>query len=580
MNLKNAIKIFSFYYSYLRALIFVFFIFTVFISLLDIFGIIFFLPLIEGFESNQIIQTKDSFIFIIKNVLYESVNIFSNFFQIDNLTVASLIVILLIFLVKGIANIFLNGVNAIIRGFLFENIKRDLIYLTHYKAYNRDVSNDGIAMNIIIDHATKSVQFFYNFSQFFTKLLFFFMYYGAAIFFSKTLGIASLFIGVLFYFLFKKFNGIVVGSSDSLANLNNDFSKKLLNYLKQRKYLIITGNHTVISGVVLGVLNNLKQLQTKLWFLSSFTKSIQEPLSVLILITILIFDISINKTPISILLVSSILIYKGANSLMVMQSALQNTLELYGSINSVISFKELNSKLKKLKKLKKNKKIRQVRNIKLSSVSFLVNNKKIIDNFSFNFEIGNIYSIVGESGSGKSSVLNLLNTWNYPTKGNIEINDIDFHNIDKSFFYNNLSYMPSNNDLLSTDLIFNLTLKEKLTSNQDKKIKKYLDIFSLDKLYKNYNVKNNNLSNLSTGEIQRLSVIRELIKDSQIVLLDEPSSAMDYLNEKKLLSILKKNKDNKIIIIATHSPLLTKSSDRIIQMHKGKISNISNPGKN
>ncbi len=204
---------------------------------------------------------------------------------------------------------------------------------------------------------------------------------------------------------------------------------------------------------------------------------------------------------------------------------------------------------------------------------------KVLNDVSFNFETGKIYSIVGPSGSGKSTLLNLLSLIDKPTSGLIKINNIkiNFNNKTEndSIRAKNIGIIYQDKNLL-TDFtaIENVYLPNLLISND-----KSESISSAKKIIKNVGLLsrlNHYPSELSGGENQRIAIARALINDPNIILADEPTGSLDFDNAKQIFNLLfnLRNK-NKIIIFATHNRYFANKADCKIEMIGGKM-NVTN----
>ena len=200
---------------------------------------------------------------------------------------------------------------------------------------------------------------------------------------------------------------------------------------------------------------------------------------------------------------------------------------------------------------------------------------KVLNDVSFNFESGKIYSIVGPSGSGKSTLLNLLSLIDTPNSGVIKINDnrIDFENkIDNdNIRAKKIGIIYQDKNLLSDfSAIENVYLPNLLLSN-DHTLSKNL----AKKIIKNVGLSsrlNHFPSELSGGENQRIAIARALINSPEIILADEPTGSLDFENAKQIFELLLNLKNKKrIIIFATHNRYFANMADCKIKMIGGKM---------
>ncbi len=200
---------------------------------------------------------------------------------------------------------------------------------------------------------------------------------------------------------------------------------------------------------------------------------------------------------------------------------------------------------------------------------------KVLNDITFTFESGKIYSIVGPSGSGKSTLLNLLSLIDKPNSGSIEINNIkiDFQkNIENDKIRaEKIGIIYQDKNLLSDfSAIENVYLPNLLLSNDH-----ILSINLAKKIIKTVGLSsrlNYFPSELSGGENQRIAIARALINNPEILLADEPTGSLDFENAKQIFKLLLALKSkNRIIIFATHNRYFANMADCKIKMFDGKM---------
>ncbi len=188
-----------------------------------------------------------------------------------------------------------------------------------------------------------------------------------------------------------------------------------------------------------------------------------------------------------------------------------------------------------------------------------------LENINISIEAGEFVSIVGPSGCGKSTLLNIISGLITPSKGEILV---DNEAIDK--YSEKLGYMFQRDHLFEWLTVWdNVSLGLKIQKKLNEKTKE-----KLEKLLKNYGLwdfKNHHPKELSGGMRQRVALIRTLALDPEVLLLDEPFSALDYQNRLKvsdeIYDIIKK--EGKTAIMVTHdiSEAVSMSS-RVIVLSK------------
>ncbi len=209
------------------------------------------------------------------------------------------------------------------------------------------------------------------------------------------------------------------------------------------------------------------------------------------------------------------------------------------------------------------------------------NNKKIkvLNNLSFNFKKGNIYSIVGPSGSGKSTLLNILSFIDQPTSGQIKLenNDIKFEEKSKNDLIraNKIGIIYQQNNLLNDFTAIENVYLANLTVNKNKN-KAFENSKIILKKIGLSNRLNHYPSQLSGGEMQRVAIARALVNNPDILLADEPTGSLDTETAKEVFNAIRSQKNsNRLIIFATHNRFFANKADCQLEMKDGNIKTIN-----
>jgi ABC-type lipoprotein export system ATPase subunit len=214
------------------------------------------------------------------------------------------------------------------------------------------------------------------------------------------------------------------------------------------------------------------------------------------------------------------------------------------------------------------------------SKSFLTSKKiTVLKKINYKFNKGKVYSLVGPSGSGKSTLLNILSLIDRPSIGSIKIenSNINFSNspmIDKirakkiGIIYQQNNLLP---DFTALENVYLASLA--LDDNKEKALVKAKNIIKKMGLI---NRVNHYPSELSGGEVQRISIARALINEPQIILADEPTGSLDQSTAKEVFDILYKLKNsNRLIIYATHNRFFANMADCKLEMIDGNIKTVN-----
>ena len=211
--------------------------------------------------------------------------------------------------------------------------------------------------------------------------------------------------------------------------------------------------------------------------------------------------------------------------------------------------------------------------IAIRNLSFQYEGRKIIDGLSLSIQKGEKIAFVGESGSGKSTLIKILLGLLKYNQGEVRLGDMELKEICLNNLYDRVSY-------LSQDApVFDGTIKENLVFEKQVSVEQMLVVLSevqlshlVENLAEGLNTEIGEKGTcLSGGEKQRLALARLWFEDSELVILDEATSAMDNLTEENVMkSVMQKMKDKTVIAIA-HRLNSIAGFDRIILFKEGRI---------
>lgn len=201
----------------------------------------------------------------------------------------------------------------------------------------------------------------------------------------------------------------------------------------------------------------------------------------------------------------------------------------------------------------------------------------ILDELNITIQPGERVALLGKTGSGKSSLLRLLMGFQRPTDGSISISGIELSQLDPAELRRNIGYVPQDPGLLYGTLRSNLLAGCPWV--EDYKLLEAIDIAGLGNFIRSLprgidQPVSENGNSLSGGQKQAVSLARALIVEPELLLFDEPTSAMDSGSERRLIEKLRAYLDGdsmRTLLVATHKRSILSLVDRVIVMEDGKV---------
>ncbi len=228
---------------------------------------------------------------------------------------------------------------------------------------------------------------------------------------------------------------------------------------------------------------------------------------------------------------------------------------------------------KNLKDLVKNKGVE----IEFLNVSYSYGNSFSLKNISFKIRSGEKVALVGLNGSGKTTLIMLLCRLYTPTSGEIKINGFNINEYDKEEYFKLLSVVFQDFKLFSFTLGQNIAAAERYEAEMVEevlmksglKMRETEFINGLDTyLYNNFGESG---IEISGGEEQKIAIARALYKKAPLLILDEPTAALDPISEDEIYTYINKNVDDKTVIYISHRLSACKFADAIIVLDNGEL---------
>jgi len=334
------------------------------------------------------------------------------------------------------------------------------------------------------------------------------------------------------------------------------YAKQRLNEIQQRSQKIDTA------------FERIKDQEAKV---RVYTEVAVSAFNIIMLFTGLIL-FSLDKIDFSAFLIGVILLMSSYGPVIALSNLSSNLLQTLASGERVLS---LLAEEPELKDVESAVDLKEVSSIDVENVNFAYGEEQILSDVSLSVKKGEILGIHGRSGSGKSTLLKLLMRFYDPKSGSIKINCETLPNINTCSLRDNMAYITQQT------YIFNETIEENIRlARRDATLEEIMEAAKKASIHdfilslpEGYQTKMTELGgNLSDGEKQRIGIARAFLHNAPIILLDEPTSNLDSLNEAMILKSLLNVKAEKLIILVSHRQSTMAICDQVIGIENGRMS--------
>ena len=322
------------------------------------------------------------------------------------------------------------------------------------------------------------------------------------------------------------------------------------------------------SQAIDGAFRKIKDQEAKVRVYTEIAVSV---FNIIILFTGLIL-FSLDKLDFAGFLVGVILLMSSYGPVIALSNLSSNLLQTLASGERVLS---LLAEQPALKDVENAVNLTDVSDIAVENLDFAYGEEQILSGINLQLTKGQILGIHGRSGSGKSTLLKLLMRFYDPQQGQIRINGEPLANINTASLRDNMAYITQQTYIFNDTIEENIRLAHRsATQEQIIEAAKQASIHDfIMSLPEGDQTKMTELGgNLSDGEKQRIGIARAFLHNAPIILLDEPTSNLDSLNEAIILQSLRNVKADKLIVLVSHRQSTMAICDQVIGIESGRMS--------
>lgn len=387
--------------------------------------------------------------------------------------------------------------------------------------------------------------------------------------FNQIIAIVYIIIIALYVFVYKMFKQRLYKAKLDLQESQNSFFSQLYNQLLYSKFIRINNVGNIFKNRLNlffeRLINKIIKNQKINYAYSAFDSLVNmiSTLSLIVFGGLMLITENITIGSFTIAYTYLNYMFRATKYFLSLGQSYQNALVSFNRIEELMQFEKLNSG---------NISLERVHKISVQNLIFGYDNNSTFDYQDITFEPGKVYCIKGANGVGKSTFLEvMIGLYGNDYEGIIKFNDTNLNEINlDELKERNLSVLSYYNELID-----GITIREFLqigNNNYDlKQLKLLCELLCLNDLIDSLKdgmdtTITDHGKCFSNGEQQKLSILRVLLKNADVILMDEPTSATDIRSKRNLINYFNKIKSDKIIILITHDPDVILQSDEVIDM--------------
>ena len=565
--IKKHFYYFSYFYQIVRGRLFIAFGLSMLVALMDGLGLTMFLPLLEMVDGgNASGEGMGKLKFILD---------WTGSLGVPITVSAILLIMAFFFIFKGVLKFIEQYYSVLVRRFFVRKMRFSIVDLFEDYSFKNFIKQDsGRIQNTATGEIERILIAFNSYMNVLQAFSMIFIYVAMAFSVNVRFSLFVMIGGVLSNFLYSAIYKRTKIHSVDVSKGNHYFQSLLIQKIANFKYLKASGLLTTYGNKLRSQINAIEYHYRKLGLFSSVITAIREPIIILIIVVVILFELNVTGGSISGIILSLLFFYRSLTYLLALQSYWNSVMANYGSLENI---KEFTKELKVGRESQGKVKIDGFqKEIRLENVSFGYGEKKILNSVSFAIVKNQVIAIVGESGSGKSTLMNILAGLFLPDSGSITLDEINMKEIDRNHFQKKIGYITQEPVIFDDTVYNNVSFWDKDTDENRKKCKEALNKASVLEFVESLeNKENSRLGNngvmVSGGQKQRISIARELYKGIDLLLMDEATSALDSETELGIQENIDKLRGQVTIIIIAHRLSTIKNADRILLLKDGEI---------
>lgn len=569
--LSKYFQSFNFFYRVLRYRVFIIVGLSIFVGILDGFGLSMIIPLLQLAEGASQVDSEQmgNLSFIVE--AFDATGIALN-------VTSALALLLICFMLKGLFKFMEGYFRVVYQQYFIRDVRFDNADALSDFAYQSFVNSDsGRIQNTFSGEVERVSGAFRTYFMTAQAAVLVGVYVTMAFLSNPQFAVLVSVGGAITNVIFKRLYAATKKASKSYTAQAHNFQGLLIQKVIYFKYLKATGLITNYAEKLKESILNIEQLQKRIGVLSASMQALREPLVMLVVVTVIIVQRSIFSESLDAIALSLVLFYRALTYLMSMQNQWNSFLSVSGSLENMTEFIQ---ELKEGKEVYGEEKIEGFNDtIEIERIGFSYGDTEILKEINLKLHKNETIAFIGESGSGKTTLMNLIVGLIKPNQGVLRLDGKSYENLDIRSLQKKIGYITQEPVIFNDTIFNNVTFwgerneESYLRFNEALKKAAIFD-FIQETTLKGETLLGNNGINLSGGQRQRLSIARELYKDVDFLMMDEATSALDSETEKAIQENIDALKGKYTILIIAHRLSTVKNADRIVLLKKGQVDDV------
>ncbi|WP_163381587.1 ABC transporter ATP-binding protein [Cyclobacterium sp. SYSU L10401] len=561
-------KHFSFFYHYLEYRIFVNMGLNISVGLLDGFGIVMFLPLLQMVDGSENVSSEKlgNMGFIVKGI--EGLGLTLNLPTV-------LLFMLLFFSLKGIARFVESYYRTGAQYYFLRKLRLEGIYSLRDYAYKSFVNADsGRIQNSLSGEINKVASASNSYFMTLQCVVMTLVYGILALLANAEFAVMVMVGGLLSNILFKVINKKTVSASRKITYEGHDYQGMLIQNVAFFKYLKATGLVDEYSAKMAKLVERVESNGKRIGVYGAILYASKEPVIMAVAIGVIFIQTYLMGQSLSLIILSLLFFYRALTYLMSLQTFYNNFLTNSGALENMREFlddlQENREKNAGIKKVCLNNEIR------FENVGFAYSKKNILKEINLVISKNESVAFVGESGSGKTTLVNLITGLISNQTGNLTVDEEEINKIDLRAYQARIGYITQEPVVFSDSVFNNVTFWSEQSDGVNKRFWEALEKAHIADFVRQLPEKENTLLGtngilVSGGQKQRISIARELYKDIDLLIMDEATSSLDSESEKIIQENIEALQGKVTLVIVAHRLATIKNVDKIVLLSKGRI---------